>query len=317
MTYYYQVFGLTCASEVEIPAFLPVPASSVKEIDFQVKIGKVERVFEQEAQPYDDYTQMNSREFFMEVEEVARYFVKNGKEVTIEPLTKDWREVLLYFKSNGMAAILFQNGKIPFHTSGIIDHSGGVWLFSGDSGMGKSTTALKLKERGYALFTDDTALLYVENGKCLARASYPMVKAWPQTIDNQIAFEKRESFPILKDWEKQGVFFHEKFMEEALEVKGIVFLKTEGEEIVIRPLKALEGMMQLIPNVYRGEWVTALNQNKLQFVTASEIANVVSFCEAIRPENAPTYEAFAAAIDENIIRARTEVGKSKCLEKVI
>jgi len=317
MAYFYQVFGLNCFSEIEIPAFLRVASLPLELIDFEVKIGKVERKFEQPAQVLDDHSQMNGQEFYLKVPEVAKYFVKNGNSVTIEPLTEDMRDVLLYFKSNGLAAILFQRKKIPFHVSGVVDHDGGVWLFSADSGTGKSTTALKLNELGYPVFTDDTALIYVENGKCYARASYPMIKAWPKTMENQKGFCKTLSFPILKDWEKVGIYFHEGFINQAKEVKGIVFLKSEGNEIQIKPIPAVQGMMQLIPNVYRGEWVTALNQNKLQFVTASEIANVVSFCEAIRPENEPTYDAFAAAINENIIQARMEVGKSKCLEKVI
>lgn len=303
MPYYYQVFGLNCLSEFEIPAFLRVSSLSMDHIDFEVKIGKVERKFDQPAQVLDDHSQMNGQEFYLKVPEVAKYFVKDGNAVTIEPLTEDMRDVLLYFQSNGLAAILFQRKKFPFHVSGVVDHDGGVWLFSADSGTGKSTTALKLKELGYPVFTDDTALIYVENGKCYARASYPMIKAWPKTMENQNAFCKTTSFPILKDWEKVGIYFHEGFINQPKEVKGIIFLKSEGDEIHIQSIPAIQGMIQLIPNVYRGEWVTALNQNELQFIIASEIAKVVPFYEATRPKDKPSFNDFATAIEEKIMNS--------------
>lgn len=307
MPFFYQVFGLTCRSEIAIPSFYPIQEEQVTEVDFEVKLGKVDRVFEQEPSESDEYTQMNAREFFLEVPEVARYFVKNGNTVTIEPISEDMRDVLLYFKSNGMAAILFQRNKIPFHVSGVIDYDGGVWLFSAESGIGKSTTALKLKELGYPIFTDDTALIYVENGTCYAKASYPMIKAWPGTVANQKAFDESASFPILKDWEKMGIYFHEGFVTEAKEVKGITFLKVEGDEIHIRKLSAIEGMIQLLPNVYRGEWVTALNQNKKQFFTVSQIAQTVPFFEASRPKDLPTFSDFSKAIEEKILQPETEM----------
>jgi hypothetical protein len=313
MHYQYQVFGLYCASEIEIPAFFPVVSVGEK-VDFRVELGKVEEVFEEEAQVVEDNSRMNQREFFMEVEGVARYFVKNGNQVTIEPLSEEMRDVLLYFKSNCMAAILFQRGKIPFHVSGVVDEDGGVWLFAGESGMGKSTTALKLRERGYAHFTDDTALIYVENGQCWARASYPMIKAWPTTVENQKVYGEESSFPIMSDWEKKGIYFHEQFINTPRKVKGIIFLNMEGEKIVTRPLKPLEGMMQLLPNVYRGHWVTALHQNALQFKTVSEIANTVNFCEAVRPLETSTFEAFAAAIDLHIMQHEN---MGTCVEKVV
>lgn len=313
MAFYYQVFGLYCQSEVEIPAFFPV-ASQGEPVDFSVKLGKVERKFSLPAQALDDYSQMNEQEFYFMVPEVAKYFVKDGQEITIEPLTSDMRDVLLYFQSNCMAALLFQRGKIPFHVSGVVDHDGGVWLFAAPSGTGKSTTALKLKERGYSLFTDDTALIYVENGKCYAQASYPMIKAWPTTLENQGIISEENLFLILKDWEKMGVYFHDKFINRPMEVKGITFIKTEGTEIKIDKIPAVEGMMELLANVYRGEWTTALAKNKQQFITVSEIAKTVNFCEAIRPSNTSTFDAFAAAIDLQIMQKKNNMA---CVEYLV
>jgi hypothetical protein len=302
MAFFYQVYGLFCSSEITIPAFYPLQEDQVTGVDFEVKLGKVPLHFEQEPQTVDEYSKMNAKEFFMEVPEVAKYFVKNGNQVTIEPHTEDLRDVLLYFKSNCMAAVLFQRGKIPFHVSGVVDNDGGVWLFSADSGTGKSTTALKLKERGYSIFTDDTALIYVENGQCFARASYPMIKAWPKTMENQKLYGYDQSFQIHSSHDKQGVFFHNDFIHKPLPVKGLVFLEIADEDIEIKKITGMEGISRLLPNVYRGQWVTALNQNALQFVTITEIAKAVPCFTAQRPMTKPSFEEFADALVAKIIQ---------------
>ncbi|RPA66620.1 hypothetical protein EF405_20250 [Cyclobacteriaceae bacterium YHN15] len=309
MSFCYQVYGLNCLSEVEIPAFLSVSNLLPTEIDFQVKIGKVERQFTELAQILDDYSQLNEREFYLHVPEVGRYFVRNGNEVTIEPLAEAFKDVLLYFQSNCLAAILFQRNLIPFHVSGVMDKEGGVWLFSAPSGTGKSTTALKLQEMGYRLFTDDTALVYVENGVCYARASYPMLKAWQQTMDNQKFYSIQETFQIETGYDKFGVLFHRDFVNLPAPVKGIVFLDIAGDQIRISPMKAPQGMAYLMANVYRGEWASALNKIKLQFLTAAEIAKTVPFFEASRPEDFPTFKDFAMEIEKKIILGEMETLK--------
>lgn len=156
--FYHQVFGLRCASDVELPAFLVCDSSRV---DFTVKITSQVLEFNLLPTVVKPFTSYNDREFRYQVPDIATYFVRDGKQIWICPLCEDWSSVLLFFYSNAIAALLFQRNLIPFHVSGVLDEDG-VWLLSAPSRTGKSTTALKLKERGYPVFTDDTALDLVQ-----------------------------------------------------------------------------------------------------------------------------------------------------------
>jgi hypothetical protein len=207
----------------------------------------------------------------------------------------------LYFKSNCMAAILFQKNLLPFHVSGVIDPDGGVWLFSATTGTGKSTTALKLQERGFRLFTDDTALIYVQNGVCYSKASYPMLKAWQETLDKQSKYLRSESFQLHSSIKKYGILFHQEFTKHPIRVKGIIFLEKDGESIQIHPITAVQGLGKLLENIYRGEWVSVLKKHQLQFETVTEIAKTLPFWTAKRPVDQDSFESFAAAIEEFII----------------
>lgn len=302
MSYYYKVFGLTCISDFELLAFSA--GNENTPVDFEVKLTSKLPDFQNPTNESDDYCQYNETEFFYQVEEIARYFVRDGKEIWIEPLSEDWGSILMYFYSNSIGALLFQKNLIPFHVSGILDKDGGVWLFAAPSQTGKSTTALKLKEKGFDIFTDDTALIYVKDGKCLAVPSYPMIRAWKKTLDNQTVYSDDEAAQIHAETDKYGIFFHEHFRDIPRQVKGIVFLEQEGTEIRIEKLRAMQGLENLRNNVYRGYWIEGMNKQVIQFKALTSIAQKVSFWKAVRPVDKESFDSFAEAIIDQIIEGR-------------
>lgn len=305
MLYNYRVFNLCCTSTIPLPSFI---VNDVEDTipDFEVVLGIVEPNFKKEPTVIKPFTQLNENEFFYQVPDIARYFVTYGNKVVIEPLCEDWDSILLFFYSNCIAAILYQKNLIPFHVSGVLDNKGGLWLFAAPSRTGKSTTALKLKERGYTLFTDDTALITIENNECVAIASYPMLRAWENTMHNQKVYELSDGRQLRSEINKFGIDFHDDFVSSSQKVKGIIFLEMQGDSIQIRPMKSLEGIKYLCDNIYRNHWVFGMNKQLLQFKTVSAISQKVPFWTATRPKDKPSFDSFADAIIEQIIEANGE-----------
>jgi hypothetical protein len=273
------------------------------ECDFEVAVGAAGPNFKEDRAVNYPFIQFNENEFFYEVDGIARYFITGGNKVIIEPLCEDWDSILLFFYSNAIGAILFQRNLVPFHVSGVVDKKGGVWLFAAPSGTGKSTTALKLKERGYTLFTDDTALITVENGCCLAIASYPVLRAWENTLSNQKVYAATEAKQLRAEINKFGIAFHDDFVKEPVKVNGIIFIEKEGDTIQIERLKPTKGMQHLGNNIYRNEWIQGMNKQLLQFKTLSAISQKVSFWSAIRPKDKDSFDNFADAIISQILEA--------------
>lgn len=301
MQYNYKVFNLRCSSSIPLPSFVPIDIN--EKVDFEVILGSVSPDFKKEPKVKKPFTQFNENEFFYQIPDIARYFVSNGNKVVIEPLCDDWDSILLFFYSNCIAAILFQNDLIPFHVSGVIDKKGGLWLFAAPSRTGKSTTALKLKEKGYTYFTDDTALITVEDNQCVAIASYPVLRAWENTMNNQQVYTLSEGKQLRAEINKFGIAFHDDFVSSSQKVKGIIFLEMQGDSIQIERMKPAKGMQYLGNNIYRNTWVHGMNKQLLQFKTVSAISQKVSFWKATRPKNQPSFDSFADAIIEQIIEA--------------
>lgn len=300
MTYYYQVFGLTCASEIELPALLTL--DNPNRIDFEVKLTDQLPEFESAPNVEKPFSAFNEREFRYRLPEVSEYFVRDGKEVWIKIDCIDWDSIRLFFYSNAIAAILFQRDLIPFHVSGVLDDYGNAWLFSAPSRTGKSTTALMLQELGYKLFTDDTCLLSLEKDGVLATPSYPMLRAWKPTLDQQKVHAETDAFQIRAEVDKYGVYYHDQFVTQPAPVKGIFFLEMDGDQIRIETQKSALGMQALGNNIYRRRWIFGMKKQVLQFQSITAIAKHVPFFKAVRPKNKPSFKEFAQAIHEQILR---------------
>lgn len=301
MKYYYRVFGLICESEIELPAFQSCPESI--DPDFKIIVSNDLPDFEREPNVVKPFSSFNEREFRYSIPEVATYFVRQGKEIWIKNECVDWDSVLLFLYSNAIAALLFQRNLIPYHVSGVLDSNGNAWLFSAPSRTGKSTTALMLQQMGYQLFTDDTCLIVVQEEGIYAVPSYPMVRAWKPTLDNQDVIALTDAFQIRAEVEKFGVYFHDTFVAEPAKVKGIVFLEMEGDEIQISLQKPAIGMQALGNNIYRRQWIYGMKKQVLQFQSITSIAQQVPFFKAIRPKGKSSFTEFAQAIHEQVIQA--------------
>jgi hypothetical protein len=300
MKYQYCAFGVPIYSEIELPALLPYTG---KEDGIHIYVKPVSGELQAPAETVKPFTKFNACEWVYELPDVARYYVANGKEVWIDPLTDDLKTVLLYFYSNCLAAVMLQRNLLVYHVSGVLDSSGRVVLIAGHSGAGKSTTSTFLKGLGYTLFTDDTALLSVRNGKCYARASYPMARLWEQTVAVQDVYSAKHKEVLRSSAEqhKFGFYFHDSFIDEEREVSQLLFLKEEGSAISLTALPLKDALTTLSVNLYRAQWHQGMKKQVLVFQQLSQIVKAVPAHLVCRPKGVPTYQAFADTIAKKFL----------------
>jgi hypothetical protein len=101
--------------------------------------------------------------------------------------------------------------------------------------------------------------------------------------------------------EKFGIYFHDTFVTQPAQVKGIVFLEMDGDKIQIESQKPALGMQALGNNIYRRQWIHGMKKQVIQFQTITSIAQKVPFFKAIRPKDKPSFQTFAQQIHEQII----------------
>ena len=294
MTYHYLAFGIPLISEIELPALLPLEKELDMEDPVYVRLGNVPAELSTPGIHADTSAFCNASEMIYTITEKIRFYIANGNTIIIEPIADNYTENLIYFYSNALAAMLYQRDLVPFHVSGVFTAPGKVVLFAAPSGTGKSTLAVKLQELGYAPFTDDTAVLFIENGKCYAQASYPMIRLWENTLDKQTLLSTHEKQKIYDDGDRDkfGFLFHQQFATEPAEVEQIIFLEKAGSEIQVKPIKNIDAFKALSDNVYRCYWIPALQKSKLQFTLISQILQIVPNKLVTRPLEEPTFDQF-------------------------
>jgi hypothetical protein len=301
LSYIYQAYNLPIVSDIELPALIQID-STLFTNPIQVVQGIVPNNLKKAPLVEKPFSTFNETEFRYEVPEIGRYYVSDGNYICIEPLSENREEVLLYFYSNCLAAVLFQRNIIPFHLSGVFVEAGKVLLFAAPSRTGKSTTALMLQQKGYPIFTDDTAILYLQDKQVKAVASYPMMRLWQNTFEKQAIYKESDKQMLFAELNKYGFSFHQDFTTGEVEVVGIVFLQHEGTDIKIEKLKPAASMQQLGNNIYRLQWLTGMKKQRLQFTSLTDIAHNLQMWQATRPKDADTFDSFATAIDNQIIK---------------
>jgi hypothetical protein len=296
----YLFFGQWIRSSIELPGIIPLSSTCGLENPIQVSFGKTPKELTAIATVTKPFSKFNQTEFLYTFPDIAIYYVRNGNEIVIEPLTENEFDSLLYFYSSALAIALFQRNLIPFHASGIKINQNQVVLFPADSGVGKSTTAVFLEKKGYGIFSDDTVLLEIKDNKCYATPSYPIMRLWENTLEVSKQ-DAKDLYQLRPGIDKYGVYLRNKFTYDKMEVAALVFLQKEGDEIRVAPLHSKKIFLQLIQNVYGKQWIQEMNKQLLQFELVSKISQTVPGFSASRPRVKDTLFEFSDALENEII----------------
>ncbi len=277
----YQAFDLKISSNLEFPELLPLTQGQEDLVfDVSIKYGKVaEKGLEN---PTDDhlYFQTSPSQFWMNVPDIGRYLVLNGKEIIIDPVAGiDEASIRVFLLGSCMGALLFQRNFIQLHGNAIKidDH---CISFVGHSGAGKSTLSGAFFKRGYSILADDVCSIN-EHGEVVP--SFPQIKLWQDAAD-QLKIDTKNLRRIRPDMEKFAIPLGAKFQPQALPLKTIYILNPHNQpEFVFEQLTGMEKFSPLKPHTYRQEYLKGLGQEKHHFAQCIKLSKTVRIVSINRP----------------------------------
>jgi hypothetical protein len=126
---------------------------------------------------------------------VANYLIRDAQEIIIEPsMSPEASDIRLFLFGTVFGILCHQRGFLPLHAS-CVGIGGCAIAFAGASGMGKSTLAAALVQRGYPLLADDVCVVdWRTPGPPMVIPSIIRLKLWRDVLDAldlQIAPEAR------------------------------------------------------------------------------------------------------------------------------
>jgi hypothetical protein len=180
--YAYSCFGLHIRSEMTLPElgsrYQDAEAAAGPAID--IKLGPVPLELPdshrnlRSMQVADGTVQLN-------VHDVARYRIRDGREITVEPEPDSTqRNVRLFLLGSAIGVLCHQRGLLPLHANAIVANGSAV-AFVGGSGAGKSTLAAHFSRAGYQVLCDDICVVSCdESGRPFAWPGLPRLKLWQE-----------------------------------------------------------------------------------------------------------------------------------------
>lgn len=179
----YSVHGATLVSEFECPELTPANGADAA-------AAAVLRIAERDPPRVRGPLFSGARcwstatDFRVEVDGVATYYVREGKEVIVHRLRRAlMRDVCTFLYDAAFPALSVQAGMIPLRGSAV-EVGGRATLIVGQSGAGKSTLAARLVGAGHRLIGDGVICLAEDGrGRPVVRPGISSLQLWRDAIE--------------------------------------------------------------------------------------------------------------------------------------
>ena len=232
---------------------------------------------------------------WLDVPEVARYVVEDGKRIVVDPAPQSTEaNVMRFLRTTPLAALLYQRGSLAFHASAIVNSDGAV-LLAGDSGAGKSTLLAALLQRGWMMLADDLSPVNLDDcGRLVVWPTFADIRLWP---------DANQHLNLTGPQDLSGLL-----APVAQPLRAIYWLAVHNrDDIEVSELSGAERFRALGTLLYNSHIADALLDRVAYFRLATAIAQSVPVWHLRRPRGKWSVQALIEEV-ENRSNAPTPIG---------
>lgn len=290
--YTYKAFGLIIQSEFAIPEF--IESNGICQV--QIKKSNVPAKLLADSKKGVRY-EANKDEFLLHVDQTAWFYVKNGNEIIVEPFTgRINKKVRLFLLGSVFGALFIQRGLIPIHGSSIKLGDSAI-IFSGASGVGKSSLAACFVQKGFPFLSDDISII---DEKFCVVPSFPKLKLWKDIL-RKLDIDKASLVKVRPEIMKFHFSLRSMFFDNPLPLSKFFIINpknTPGFEYT--ELKGIQKFEALKANTYRFKFVDGLQQQSTHFQIINKILPHIKVYLISRPQSPILLDELANFIIENL-----------------
>ena len=216
------------------------------------------------------------------------------------------QDVTTLLLGSPLGMLLRLRGIICLHGSVVAVGSRAVVIL-GNKGMGKSSMAAALAERGHAILSDDIAAITKSDGSYMVHPGYPRLRLWPETL-HALKIDA-EFTPVLPDLDKGYVDLNaqeakttRRFQSRPMPV-GAIFLLTYDAGLnapAIEPVAAADRLATLLDQTSVRFLPLDEAQRAQEFAQLSGLAIAVKFLRMKRPDGLDHLPAQCEAIANTV-----------------
>ncbi|MHC4820710.1 MAG: hypothetical protein ACYTDX_03200 [Planctomycetota bacterium] len=255
----FRAYGLTLAADGDMPE-LEVVDSGEPDLVFSVADHAPEPVTTDDAwiplsfsDVEDPWSEMRRRgeDYVVRVGGLVEFEVSSATDRVVARPLEPVEDVTLrhLLIDHVLPSVVAHRGGIVLHGSAVAG-PGGVLAFVGDSGVGKSTLASALCDRGMPLLADDALWIRTAGGVATVEASYPGLRIWPGSCQDR---GRSADAPAMADYSEKvrlsGGDLPGGSLPRDEGIRRIHLVEPPGErvEILIEPVpfgKAVSGLLR-------------------------------------------------------------------------
>lgn len=283
MLHHYFAHGLHIASELVCPELVARPGNGcIPQVT--IHFGQTPATLENPTKQSVLY-QAKPGQFLLNLDQIARFWVQEGQQIIVEPAPGSHEDTIrLFLLGSALGALLHQRGQVILHGSAVETERGAV-VFTGPSGVGKSTLAAALQQRGYRVLADDVcSLMYDETTQTAqVHPGLAHLKLWADAA-KQLDLTAVATRRVRPELEKYALPLPNTVDQTPVRLHAVYSLESSNlNEWQIEPLPQLKKMEALVANTYRQRFLFGLGTRQQHFQQLTHIVSQVRICRVKRP----------------------------------
>jgi len=240
------------------------------------------------------------------VRDTARYLVRGGREIVVDPLPHaSERNVRLFLLGSALGILVHQRGLLPLHANAVVAQDG-AYAFAGHSGAGKSTLAAHFATRGYRVLCDDVCVVSFDAaGVPLAWPGLPRLKLWADAAE-AFGHDSASLDRAIEGLDKYHVPLAPSGEQRPFPLRRLYLLArtTEGEAPAIRRVVGQQAMTAVMQQTYRNQYLSPMGLAAQNFRLCAALLSEVEVYEARRNWGYDVFAREAELLENHVLQGR-------------
>ncbi|WP_186456826.1 hypothetical protein [Sphingomonas suaedae] len=217
---------------------------------------------------------------WLHVPGVARYLIRDGRELTYAPETgADEGSVRVFMLGSCIGALLLQRQQMVLHGNAF-EVGDRCVICVGSSGAGKSTLAARMLQRGHRIIADDVCAIDPQGR---AVPGMPRLKLWQETA-RRLGIDIAGLQRIRPSIAKFDLPIGDAFRTDPASIAAIYILKPwNRDHFAIDEIKGIEKFQALRANSYRYRFLKGMDLGPWHLQQCSALAGTVPLAQISRP----------------------------------
>lgn len=299
--FHYCAYGLTVASDMELPQLLPGAQLLDDDYNITIQWGQFDLLSFHQDQPLI-YLKQTPQETIVSIQTVGVFEIRDGQEILVTPShDSDQRLVQLCMSGSILAILMYQRGFEILHSCAVSINAQAA-CFLGDSGEGKSTMLASLIARGHGLISDDVVPVQFSSNTVQVLPSYPQFKISPESATS-LGYQL-DDLVYLHPRLGEYAYRTTSFPKEPQPLKHIYILDS-GSKIAIEPLSGQAAIMALVRNTYGIMTLKTLVAPDFHLKSCQQLAQQVKVWRLTRPRDLSLLSSVAELVEKHMLEMET------------